>query len=119
MILPEPDDLTDEQLAERAILSRRELNERAQQKLKSGDVAKVTFKFRMRPEYVDPGAVFVFRSGDIHGVGCVISVLSLDKDDDAAPEPVKSRFRKMRPVNQNKKREALAKKQERIVVAKN
>jgi hypothetical protein len=54
----------------------------------------------MKPEYLDPGTVFVFRSGDIHGVGCVISVLPLDQDPDALPEPTKRKFRRVRPSDQ-------------------
>jgi elongation factor 1-alpha len=67
------------------------------QKIKSRDVAIVTFKFRIRPEYLEPNTIFVFRSGDIHGVGCVISCLSIDKDPDAYPEPLKKKVRKIRP----------------------
>lgn len=68
-------------------------------KIKSGDIARVTFKFRFHSEYLDPGTVFVFRSGDLHGVGCVISVLQMSDDPDAKPEPLKKKHHKVRPVN--------------------
>lgn len=96
LILPD-ENLTDENLAEIAAMSKRERKEKAQKKIKSGDVECVVFKFRIRPEYLDPGTVFVFRSGDIHGVGCVVRVVSLDNDNDAQPEPLKKKFRKIRP----------------------
>jgi GTPase len=104
LILPD-DNLTEEQQVIIAAMSKRERKEKAQKKIKSGDVEKVMFKFRIRPEYLDPGTVFVFRSGDIHGVGCVINVLSLEADNDAQPEPLKKKFRKIRPSDLAKERE--------------
>jgi elongation factor 1-alpha len=101
LILPD-EKFTDEDLAEIAALSKRERKEKAQKKIKSGDVESVVFKFRIRPEYLDPGTVFVFRSGDIHGVGCVIRVVPLDNDNDAQPEPLKKKFRKIRPSDLSK-----------------
>jgi elongation factor 1-alpha len=101
--------MSDEELAIVSTLSKRERKDKAQRKIRSGDVEKVMFKFRMRPEYLDSGTVFVFRSGDIHGVGCVINVVPLDHDSDAQPEPLKRKFRKIRPsdigkqVRENKK----------------
>jgi GTPase len=96
LMLPD-DNLTDEEQFSIAALSKRERRYKIQKKIKSGDVEKVTFKFRLRPEYLDPGTVFVFRSGDIHGVGCVISVIPLESDADAQPEPLKKKFRKIKP----------------------
>jgi GTPase len=115
LILPE---LTAEEtlLVESNTLSK---HEKPQRKIKSGDVDKVIFKFRFRPEYLDPGTVFVFRSGDLHGVGCVINVTPLENDPDAQPEPLKKKFRKIRPVDINKAREAREqrlKKTEKIIV---
>ena len=42
--------------------------------LRTGDVAEVTFKFILRPEYVTPGTTFVFREGRTKGIGEVISI---------------------------------------------
>jgi len=84
----------DEKQATDSALSKHEHKENGQHKIKAGDVDRVTFKFRMRPEYVDPGTVFVFRTGELHGIGCVIDVIPLDKDADAQPEPIKRKFRK-------------------------
>lgn len=50
----------------------------------------------------------MFRSGDIHGVGCVINVIPLDTDTDAQPEPLKKKFRKIRPSDLLKEREMRA-----------
>ncbi len=104
LILPD-ETLTDEEKDAVSGLTKRERKNKTQKKLKSGDVEKVCFKFRMKPEYLDPGTVFVFRSGDIHGVGCVISVISLDQDPDAQPEPTKRKFRRVRPSDQFKDEE--------------
>ncbi|VBB17972.1 putative GTP-binding translation elongation/initiation factor [Yasminevirus sp. GU-2018] len=106
LILPD-DNLTDEEQAAISALSKRERKATAQRKIKAGDVARVTFKFRMHPEYVDVGTVFVFRSGDLHGVGCVIGATPLDKDTDAQPEPLKKKFRKVRPSDREKERETV------------
>jgi GTPase len=102
LILPDETLVEDEKdaISGSALTTKRERKNNAQKKLKSGDVEKVCFKFRMKPEYLDPGTVFVFRSGDIHGVGCVISVLPLDQDPDALPEPTKRKFRRVRPSDQ-------------------
>jgi GTPase len=54
-------------------------------------VAVVTFKFKLHPEYIEPYNLFVLRSGDIQGIGLVISTLPIDQDDDAEPDPVKVR----------------------------
>jgi GTPase len=81
-------------------ICKQEQKEPTQKKIKYGDVERVTFKFRMKPEYLDPGIIFVFRSGEIHGVGYIINILPLDKDDDAQPEPLKRRFRRPRPIKQ-------------------
>lgn len=95
LILP---DAEDDQL-DVSSLSKREKREMTQKKIKSGSVEKVVFKFRQHPEYLEKGTVFVFRSGDIHGVGCVIDVVPLSVDGDAQPEPLKKKYRRERPVN--------------------
>lgn len=69
-------------------------NTSEQQVIKSGDVERVMFKFRSYPEYIDPGMVFVFRSGDLHGVGYVISPIPIEDDDNPYPEPPKNRVNK-------------------------
>lgn len=113
MILPD-DHLTEEEKHAITLLSKREQKEKSQCKLKSGDVAQVTFKFRMHPEFVDPGSIFVFRSGDLHGVGTIISVLPLANDPDAQPEVLKKKFRKIRPSNRDN--DTAVKRPEKILV---
>lgn len=58
---------------------------------KTTSVAVVTFKFKMKPAFVEPYNLFVLRSGDIHGVGLVIQTLSMEVDTDAKPDPVKAK----------------------------
>ena len=57
--------------------------------IKSKDFAFVNFKFKQRPEYVEPFQVFVFRSGGVHGVGIILESLPISKDLDAKPDPHK------------------------------
>jgi len=52
--------------------------------LRTGDRAKVTFRFMYRPEYVKPGMRMIFREGNCKGIGIVASVGGNDvniKDD--------------------------------------
>jgi GTPase len=64
--------------------------------IKSKDFAYVTFKFKQRPEYIEPYQVFVFRSGGVHGVGIVLGTLPVNIDMDARPDPhkLKNKVRK-------------------------
>lgn len=65
--------------------------------IKSGDVAVVSFKFRSSPESIEPYSVFVLRSGEIQGIGVVLSILPVDEDTDAKADPIKvKRFRRFR-----------------------
>lgn len=67
-------------------------------------VAYVTFKFKSHPEVVYPYDVFLFRSGNIQGLGCVTSVIALEDDIDAKPDPVKiKRIRRKRVANKDNK----------------
>jgi len=53
----------------------------------------VTFKFIMHPEYIERNMIFVFRSGDVHGVGVVLNILDMISDPDAMPEPTRKKQR--------------------------
>ncbi len=48
--------------------------------VKAGDAIRVYFTFCFRPEYVDIGSVFIFRSGTIHGIGYVINIIPFIQD---------------------------------------
>lgn len=48
--------------------------------LRTGDRAQVEFKFIMRPEYIKPGQVLIFREGNTKGVGRVVKILEDDED---------------------------------------
>jgi elongation factor 1-alpha len=43
--------------------------------IKINEVEIVTFKFVNRSEYLEKNSVFIFRSGDIHGIGMIIEIL--------------------------------------------
>ena len=57
--------------------------------ISSKDYAYVTFKFKQRPEFIEPYQVFVFRSDTVHGVGVILDILPVIKDIDAKPDPQK------------------------------
>jgi len=42
--------------------------------LRTGDKALVRFRFMMRPEFIHPGSVFIFREGNTKGIGKVTCV---------------------------------------------
>jgi hypothetical protein len=63
--------------------------------LTTGNVAVVTFKFKIKPEFLEPYNLFVFRSGDIHGFGMVIAPISLDVDTDGKPDMVRKFHRRI------------------------
>jgi len=66
--------------------------------IKSKEFAYVTFKFKQRPEYIEPYQLFVFRSGYVHGVGIIINSIPINQDDDAKPDP--QRFKnKIKKIN--------------------
>ncbi|ATZ80634.1 putative GTP-binding translation elongation/initiation factor [Bodo saltans virus] len=53
--------------------------------------ALITLKFKMKPEYVEPYNIFLIRSGDIHGIGMILSTLSIAYDNDPNPDPHKAK----------------------------
>jgi GTPase len=57
--------------------------------IKAGDIKEVIFRFSYHTEYIEPGTVFVFRSGSIHGIGIITDMINLDNDIDPNPEPRK------------------------------
>lgn len=52
--------------------------------LRTGDSALVRFRFMMRPEYIHPGATFIFREGNTKGIGRITRVLE-EKDVPLTP----------------------------------
>lgn len=70
---------------------------------KNTTVVIATFKFKQNPEFVEPFNRFVLRSGSIQGIGIVTSILPIDEDSDAKPDPInaKNRFRRRPPQKQN------------------
>jgi len=51
----------------------------------------VTFKFKHKPELIEANQIFVFRSGNVHGVGIVLNVLPMSEDPDGKADPDKNR----------------------------
>ena len=60
--------------------------------IKSKDYAYVTFKFKQRPEFVEPYQIFFFMSGNVHGLGIVLDTIPLNIDFDARPDPHRTKF---------------------------
>lgn len=56
---------------------------------KTTNVAVVTFKFKIHPEFVERYNIFILRSGDIQGIGMILSTIPIDDDTDAKPDPHK------------------------------
>lgn len=54
--------------------------------LKPGEVGVVTFKFKYRPEFLEPYTLFAFRSGEIQGIGLVLNIKLVSDDHDAKPD---------------------------------
>jgi GTPase len=52
-------------------------------------VALVTFKFKTHPELVYPYDIFIYRSGNIQGIGMITACVPIDEDSDAKPDPTK------------------------------
>lgn len=45
--------------------------------LRTGDLAKVKFKFLFRPEYIEENSMFVFRENNTKGIGRVLSTINI------------------------------------------
>jgi elongation factor 1-alpha len=69
--------------------------------LSTGDKAKVIFKFKFKPEFIEDGTTLFFREGTTRGVGKVVGIVELVDDPDPNPEPSKSKKfrRRQRPNN--------------------
>ncbi len=65
---------------------------------KSSTVAIVTFKFKKRPEFVEPYNVFVMRSGNIQGVGIILNVTPITEDINPNPDAERNRQRKKKRI---------------------
>ena len=75
--------------------SARMIIEGTEKVLSTGNVETVIFKFKSKPEYIEPYNIFVFTSGDVHGCGMIIEPISLEIDPDGKPDPIKlKRFSK-------------------------
>ena len=50
------------------------------------------FKFLIKPQIIEKGNLFTFRSGHIHGVGLIIDTLPINIDPDPNPDSHKKKF---------------------------
>ena len=55
---------------------------------KSTNIAIVTFKFKNNPEFIEPYSVFLFRSGDVHGLGVILNILPVPSNSLVDPNRV-------------------------------
>jgi elongation factor 1-alpha len=62
------------------------------------EYAYVTFKFETRPEFIEPFQVFIFRSGNVHGVGVILEIVPIMNDHDARPETKRSHRRTVKMI---------------------
>jgi elongation factor 1-alpha len=66
--------------------------------IKLKEFGYVTFKFKIRPEFIEKYQTFVFRSGCVHGIGIIVNVLPISLDDDAKPDPIKIKLTRKRNI---------------------
>jgi GTPase len=66
--------------------------------VKIKEFAVVSFKFKQRPEYIEPNQTFIFRSGCVHGVGVITNVIPIAMDPDAKPDPIKKSKKSIRQI---------------------
>jgi GTPase len=71
--------------------------------LRIGDIAIVNFKFKFKPEFIEPFRItekyFFFREGMTRGRGKILEITPITEDSDPNPDPVKIKRR----GNKNKK----------------
>jgi len=71
---------------------------------KTTAVAVVTFKFKQHPEFIEPFNMFVLLSGNIQGIGLILSTTSIMDDPDAHPDPHKNKkMYRRKHANPNRK----------------
>ena len=57
-----------------------------------GSIDTMWFKFLIKPQIIEKGNLFTFRSGHIHGVGLIIDTLPINIDPDPNPDSHKKKF---------------------------
>lgn len=61
--------------------------------IRCGDIANARFHFMYRPEFINPGDIFIFREGNLRGIGKIVELLG---DNEAMPPNPKSVSRRER-----------------------
>ena len=57
-----------------------------------GSIDTMWFKFLIKPQIIEKGNLFTFRSGHIHGVGLIIDILPINVDPDPNPDINKKKY---------------------------
>ncbi len=50
---------------------------------------KVLMKFKYNPEFIEPFQLFVFRNGQVQGVGVITRIIPVTEDENPVPDSVK------------------------------
>lgn len=64
--------------------------------IKLKEFGNVSFKFKFRPEFIEKYQTFIFRSGNVHGVGIVTDIVPISKDSDVKADPIKGKIKKIK-----------------------
>jgi GTPase len=62
--------------------------------LHTGDTAYVLFKFKYKPEFIEPKTIFFFREGTTRGVGEIIEPIPLSDCEEDRIDPLRNKKRK-------------------------
>jgi elongation factor 1-alpha len=68
-------------------------NSEVEKGLHTGDTAFVTFKFKYKPEFIEPKSIFFFREGTTRGVGEIINPIPLTDSEEDKPDPIRCKKR--------------------------
>ena len=73
--------------------------------IRCGDVATVRFHFNFRPEYINQGDIFIFREGNLRGIGKIVELLPDNLPGPANPKSISRRARRRERLQSIKERE--------------
>lgn len=69
--------------------------------VRSGDVCRVRFQFQFRPEFINVGDIFIFREGNLRGIGKIVEVLpNTSLEEESSLEK-----KRLRPSRRQRRRE--------------
>lgn len=73
--------------------------------IRCGDVATARMHFMFRPEYINPGDIFVFREGNLRGIGKISELLPDNMPMPPNPKSMSRRERRRQRLQELKERE--------------